>query len=57
MNKLRKKKLGKGEARIKNGVKYVGDMKISMLVEEDGTLFEVEVDSDGNYVVSEGAQL
>ena len=57
MKKLRKKKLGKGEARIKNGVKYVGDMKISMLVEEDGTLFEVEVDSDGNYVVSEGAQL
>ena len=57
MKKLRQKKLKKNKPRTKNGVTYVGDKKISLLVEEDGTLFEVEVDSDGNYVVSEGAQL
>ena len=57
MKKLRNKKLKKNEARTKNGVTYVGDQKITMLVVEDGTLFEVEVDSDGNAAISEGAQL
>ena len=57
MKKLRERMLPANEPRIKNGIKYVGDLKISILVEEDGTLFEVEVDADGTTSVSEGAQL
>ena len=52
MQKLRERKLPAGQARIQAGVKYVGDQKVSLLVEDEGMLYEVEVSADGSVVVS-----
>ena len=41
MKTLRDHKLPEGVPRVQNGVEYVGDQRVSMLVVEDGMLYEV----------------
>ena len=43
---LRERQLPPGQAREKDGVKYVGDLFISVLVEEGGFIYEVGVSAD-----------
>jgi len=52
MKSLRDHKLPDGVPRVQNGVEYVGDQRVSMLVVEDGMLYEVEVMADGSMTVS-----
>ena len=52
MKLLRDRKLPPGVPRVQAGVKYVGDMKVSLLVEDEGMLYEVEVLADGSITVS-----
>ena len=52
MKSLRDHKLPEGVPRVQNGVEYVGDQRVSMLIVEDGLLFEVEVMADGSITVS-----
>ena len=53
MKLLRDYRLPPGVPRINTaGLMYVGDLKVSMLIEDEGMLYEVDVMADGSITVS-----